>query len=134
MRKPKVSPEEQYRLIMECRQSGLSDQQWCRNNDINPGTFYNWVSRLRKNSDYDIPAPLNAPSHLPVKQEVVQINIQEKSVLEPVPNIIDATPSKMIAESPSMEICVNGSTIRITNSVAPELLCQTLKILKGFSC
>ena len=49
MRAPRVPVEEQYRLIMECRKSGLSDHQWCLNNDINPGTFYNWVKRLRKN-------------------------------------------------------------------------------------
>lgn len=40
--------EEQYQLIMECRSSGLSDYQWCTEHDINPGTFYNWVKRLRK--------------------------------------------------------------------------------------
>ena len=40
--------DEQYQLIMECRNSGLSDYQWCTEHDINPGTFYNWVKRLRK--------------------------------------------------------------------------------------
>ena len=40
--------DEQYRLIMECRSSGLSDFQWCNEHGINPGTFYNWVRRLRK--------------------------------------------------------------------------------------
>lgn len=38
---PRVLIEQQYRLIMECRKSRLSDNQWCLNNDINPGTFYN---------------------------------------------------------------------------------------------
>ncbi|WP_418700229.1 IS66 family insertion sequence element accessory protein TnpA, partial [Barnesiella intestinihominis] len=28
---------------MECRQSGLTDHQWCVEHDIKPGTFYNWV-------------------------------------------------------------------------------------------
>ena len=39
-----VRKPEQIRLIMECRQSGLSDYQRCREQGINPGTFYNWVS------------------------------------------------------------------------------------------
>lgn len=39
---------EQIKLIMECRRSGLSGYQWCQNQGINPGTFYNWVSKLRK--------------------------------------------------------------------------------------
>ena len=43
-----VRKPEQIKLIMECRQSGLSDYQWCRKQGINPGTFYNWVSKLRK--------------------------------------------------------------------------------------
>ena len=38
----------QIRLITECRRSGPSDYQWCREQGINPGTFYNWVSKLRK--------------------------------------------------------------------------------------
>ncbi len=43
-----VRKPEQIKLIMECRQSGLSDYQWCREQGIHPGTFYNWVSKLRK--------------------------------------------------------------------------------------
>lgn len=56
MRRARVSAEEQYKLIMECRRSGLSDHQWCLNNDIKPGTFYNWVNRLRKKGCSNIPA------------------------------------------------------------------------------
>ena len=48
MRSKRISAEEQYRLIMECRQSGLTDHQWCVEHDIKLGTFYNWVKRLRQ--------------------------------------------------------------------------------------
>lgn len=54
MKRKFVRKDEQIKLIMECRQSGLSDYQWCRQMDINPGTFYNWVSKLRK-SGYTFP-------------------------------------------------------------------------------
>lgn len=40
MRSKRIPAEEQYRLIMECRQSGLTDHQWCVEHDIKPGTFY----------------------------------------------------------------------------------------------
>ena len=56
MSSPRRPAEEQYRLIMECRSSGLFDQQWYLQHDINPGTFYNWVKRLRAKKCYDIPA------------------------------------------------------------------------------
>ena len=44
----RVCKKEQLRLIMECRKSGLSDYQWCEQNGIRPGSFHNWVSKLRK--------------------------------------------------------------------------------------
>ena len=43
----RVCKEDQLRLITECRQSGLSDYQWCEQNGIHPGNFYNWVSKLK---------------------------------------------------------------------------------------
>ena len=49
-----VCKADQIKLIMECRQSGLSDYQWCEQNGIHAGTFYNWVSKLRK-SGYTFP-------------------------------------------------------------------------------
>ena len=57
MRAKPIPMEEQYKLVLECRQSGLSDYHWCLEHDIKPGTFYNWVKRLRKAGTYMIPAP-----------------------------------------------------------------------------
>ena len=36
MRAKRVSKSEQFQLILECRQSGLTDVQWCRENNIKP--------------------------------------------------------------------------------------------------
>ena len=60
MRSKRIPAEEQYRLIMECRQSGLTDHQWCVEHDIKPGTFYNWVKRLRQKGCMDLPASTDA--------------------------------------------------------------------------
>lgn len=43
-----LTQEERFELVMECRSSGLSDYQWCQEKGINPGTFYNWIARFRK--------------------------------------------------------------------------------------
>ena len=43
-RKVRVPMAEQIRLINECRQSGMTDADWCRENGIAVSTFYNWVS------------------------------------------------------------------------------------------
>ena len=47
MKEKRVSREEQLKLIMECRSSGLSDYQWCEAHGIHAGTFYNWVNRFQ---------------------------------------------------------------------------------------
>jgi hypothetical protein len=46
--------KEQYKLVMDCRQSGLSDHEWCREHGIKLSTFYTWVRRLRQNGCTDI--------------------------------------------------------------------------------
>ena len=51
MRAQRKNREEQYQLILKCRQSGLSDYAWCQEHGIKVGTFYNWVKRLRKVGD-----------------------------------------------------------------------------------
>lgn len=48
MKARRVHRDEQMKLIMECHSSSLSDYQWCETQGIHPGTFYNWVSKLRK--------------------------------------------------------------------------------------
>ena len=54
-RKARVPMAEQIRLINECRQSGMTDADWCRENDIAVSSFYNWVSRCRKAAADQIP-------------------------------------------------------------------------------
>ena len=59
----RVPADQQYQLIMECRSSGLTDYQCCKEHGIHPGTFYNWVSCLRKKACHDrnIPWPGDHP-------------------------------------------------------------------------
>lgn len=77
-----VRKPEQIKLIMECRQSGLSDYQWCRKQGINPGTFYNWVSKLRK-AGYAIPDSESKVSGVSVSQEVVKLDLVEREISTP---------------------------------------------------
>lgn len=65
MRAKPIPIEKQYQLVLECRQSGLSDYNWCLEHDIKPGTFYNWVKRLRKAGTYLF---LNLRAGTPIKQ------------------------------------------------------------------
>ena len=79
-RKARVPMAEQIRLINECRQSGMTDADWCRENGIAVSTFYNWVSRCRKTAADQIPAPNYGHCVIPrSKQDVVPIDIVRKS-------------------------------------------------------
>lgn len=125
MRSPRVPVEEQYRLIMECRKSGLSDYQWCLNNDINPGTFYNWVSRLRKNNSKDIPDKNSLSPYEPANQEVVKIEMNSLSTSNAIDKSTDAI---------AMELVIGNMGLRIPNGTDPLLLAKTIRILAELSC
>ena len=68
---------------MECRKSGLSDYQWCKQKGINPGTFYNWVSKLRKRG-YTFPDSISKSDSKPMVQEVVKVDVVEQEVSSPI--------------------------------------------------
>ena len=125
MRSPRVPAEEQYRLIMECRKSGLSDHQWCLNNDINPGTFYNWVSRLRKSNSVDIPDKNPVSAYVPTDQEVLKIEMNSLSAS----NAIDKSTDVSV-----MELVTGNTGLRIPNGTDPMLLAKTIRILTELSC
>ena len=75
-RKTRVPMVKQIRLINEYRQSGMTDTDWCRENDIAVSTFYNWVNRCREAAADQISAANYG--HSPVlrpKQGVVPIDI-----------------------------------------------------------
>ena len=142
MRSPRKSADEQYALIMECRNSGLSDQQWCMQHDINPGTFYNWVKRLRKKACYEIPKATNRDGlTAPVKQEVVKVDIIPESEsgrqtpLFPEAGTVSAGIIPVTTEATApIEIRIHEAVLKITNDVDPRLLSQILRNLGGPAC
>ena len=133
--KKRVSSDEQYQLILECRSSGLSDYRWCTEHDINPGTFYNWVKRLRKKACYDIPKPAGKNNYKPqVAQEVVPLLIVDDDKVPGVSNVEHNT--RIIAKQSDhvAEITYNGLTISITNDINQDVLFQLLRYVGGAAC
>ena len=128
----RVNADEQYKLILECRSSGLTDYQWCKNHGINPGTFYNWVKRLRKKACYDIPAPAGRDDFRPQEiQEVVPLMIIDDG--PGVPSIPKEEQSNSSIASVAVLTC-NGFSISITNDINTRLLSQIFEYVGGRSC
>ena len=106
-----VRKPEQIKLIMECRQSGLFDYQWCQKQGINPGTFYNWISKLRK-AGYTIPDPAGKVSAAPVMQEVVKLNVAEGGISAPA----------------MMEQNTSHSALPGVPCIAAEIECRNIRV------
>ena len=130
---PSRSDEEWFRIINECRRSGLSDSQWCKQHDIRESTFFCAVSRLRKKA-YAIPKRDKSidilPDSLP-KQEVVRINIEPEPLQPSKPEPLQVMPATYLDNSHTIEIDVHGINIRVFNSVDRELLKTVLSALGG---
>ena len=133
---PRLSRPEQYQKIMECRSSGLSDQQWCIAHGINPGIFYNWVSRLRKSGDFEIPDSTCAESFAPSeKQDVVKLEIIDD--LAPVAPPYMVPDHEIVTEAPisvpthTIELSIGKLVIKASNDVNPILLTTILSQLGG---
>ena len=128
----RVCKEDQIRLIMECRQSGLSDYQWCEQNGVHPGNFYNWISKLRK-SGYTFPESAAKSNATPNRQEVVKLDLVRD--WEPSP-IIEQNVSRAISpETPSIaaELLVGGITLRLFNGADEQLIQNTLRLIGGMN-
>jgi len=133
MQRAKAIPEKQQMdLILKCRKSGLTDREWCEMNEIKLGTFYNWVSRIRRNGHYDIPERDCSINPEPEYQDVVRVDILPDFTKGPMhsPNSGFSLPG---AESfnPTIEIVVGSKIIRLSNNASPELASVLLRSMGG---
>ena len=133
MRRPRTSPAEQYRLVMDCRQSGLSDARWCEKNGIQASTFYNWVKRLRKQG-CEIPPHVSKDDLLPLPHpDVVRVDlVPDVPVVGVTPSETFPIPSSDCAFALKLEL--SGVKLEVSNDVNPELLVSVLQFLRGASC
>lgn len=132
-RKARVPMEEQIRLINECRQSGMTDADWCRKNGIAASTFYNWVSRCRKAAADQTPAPNYGHLETPrPKQDVVPIDIVPDHT--PEQHTTSQIQQILLDNSHTIEVTMKDVTIRISNDADPVILARTLRLIREASC
>ncbi len=126
--RPRVPMPEQIRLINECRQSGMTDADWCCENGIAVITFYNWVSRCQKAAADQILPPNYGHLEDPrPRQDVVPIDLVPDSF--PEQHASAKMPKTYPDNSHTIEIAVKDITIRIRNDAEPTLLTRTFQII-----
>lgn len=130
----RVCKEDQIKLSMECRRSGLSDYQWCEQNGIYPGNFYNWVSKLRK-SGYTFPESAAKSNASPNIQEVVKMDFIQcrnpESSLMAEQNVSHSG----VCSSPAVaaELLIGNITLRLYNGADVHLIQSTLRSIGGLN-
>ncbi|MCQ5127761.1 IS66 family insertion sequence element accessory protein TnpA [Blautia producta] len=136
MKSTRTPAQEQYRLIMECRQSGLTDHQWCVQHNIKPGTFYNWVKRLRQKGCADLPSVTGRSYDASEKQEVVKVDFKNPDICSQSELALDtaSNSSVPVLDMPVMKLSVGRCILSIPNGTDPLLLSQTLRAMKELEC
>ena len=134
-RTPGRSLDEWMELVIQCRQSGLSDAAWCSEHGISPSCFYNAITRLRKRA-CQIPEPAGKASTLDLtshKQDVVQIAIEPE--IPPAELVSHGDNRSMhLDNSHTIEIETREFRIRMNNAVSPALLQILMDALKKPLC
>jgi len=131
MKRNFVKRDEQIKLIMQCRQSGLSDYQWCTQHGIEPGTFYNWVSKLRKKG-YTFPDAKDELVKTPAVQEVVKLNVIEQH--EQSSHTIEQNACYLASnqnDGLAAELVVGNVTLRLYNGADQKLIQSAMQYLGG---
>lgn len=127
---PHRSDEEWHQIILAARASGLSDFEYCRNNNIPSSTFYRALARLRQQA-CELPA---RSEKLECKQEVVPINISElpnsrEDQMHAVSHVVDEPLS--VSFEATMRITFGGGTLELTNQADTALIASILRMLNS---
>ena len=138
-RAERVPEDRRIELINECRRSGLTDAEWCRQNGINPSTFYMWVSRCRKNCAAEkLIRPASGDIQpQPVVQEVVPVSIVPDDSSDEHTSLVSVTKEPVEPypdNSHEIEVVANGITIRIRNAASSAAIRRVFRHLKEIGC
>lgn len=128
------SDEEKMAIINQCRTSGLTDYEWCRQNGLAPGTFYGWIHRLRLKGIEEIPD--NPVKYVKtVKNEIVKLEFDAPALNSNYLSNRQAIPEQSDKISANViNISCQGLNINISNDISSELLKTLITSLGGVSC
>ena len=125
-------------VITTSRQSGLSDTEWCRRNDIPVRSFENAVSRLRKHAcELPLKAPAVTDRTLDLtngKPDVVQIAIEPDKLSAAVSHTTCDVPALHLDNPHTIEIMIGNISVGISNQASPELVHDVISSLKEILC
>ena len=124
MNRPK-SIEEWKEIITTARSSGLSDKDWCLENNVSINSFYYNVRRLRRNA-CEVPTTTAKP--IPVTQAVVPLEIIDDTYGS------DNVSASEFSLTKSISINCMGLSVSISNHASDAVITAVIRALKGEAC
>ena len=120
--------DEWFRIIQECRSSGLSDKDWCREQGISASTFYYNIRKLRKLA-CEVPAHNEQPVPAP-PQEVVQLRISDDEIA--LPNIKEDAihPEGAQGLTEAIRIECGGISVTCPDGTSSAMVCSVIRALQ----
>lgn len=120
----KLTDQEWFDLIRDCRSSGLTVRDWCSRHDLTVKAFYYHTHQLRKKG-YEIPDKTmsSVPSQ---KQEIVCLNIAGSFSDDWT---VPRGSAKEAASGAALSIDFHGIMIGISNHAAQDTITNTLRAL-----
>ena len=124
-------------LIMKARQSGLSDAEWCRRNDISRNTFNSAIKRLRRKA-CSIPEKTPAGSAAPdplftptPRQDVVRVGIVEDAPDYGTAYHDPISHTSFDVGTSAVEISLCGACVRVANHADPGVIASVISALRN---
>jgi hypothetical protein len=114
-----ISQEQWKQRIVECRNSGVTVKEWCREQGISYSTYYRHEQALLKGAQdsSDIPISEQAPQTLPVPFVDVSEMCQ--------------TTSKTHADSIVIQVSAPGFKLKVTGEAAMRALKEIERVLRN---
>lgn len=127
-------------IITACRQSGMSDRDWCDAHGVSIYSFYGAITRLRKKS-YTVPERdgkrIPCEMDFTSRQDVVRVDICNETTATaavPAPMAAPATAITYLDNSHTIEIAIGSASIRVGEHANPELLDRLMRTLLEAAC
>jgi transposase-like protein len=108
-------------IVTKCIKSGQTVKSWCKENNINPKSYYYWLRRVRA-------AACNSLDNISERQQqIVPLNItvgEQRSSTEIKPVIYDASKTAIV-------ININSMIIEIRNGATGSTIENTLRAIRN---
>lgn len=117
--------EEWLQLIQECRTSGLSDKEWCRQNNIAISNFYYHIRQLTKKA---CQVPVNKRTASREHHEIVPLKVLDEEKAKDIPA---ALTDKTSFDTVPVRLSYHGTFLEIQNNAEQSTVENVLRALQS---